>query len=651
MTRELIEMTKDRDYFYRKAKQKGDEDSWRIAKHLRNITNLRIRQAKREFVLSELERNENNAKKFWKTIREIIPDKDCATRQEILLKDGGTEIEKKDVAGFINNFFINVGNVDKSVTILQSEVTNSITSNLLGDITDVTENTFSEVSQTDVWKTVREINISKSSGLDNVSSYVIKEAFSNLIPEVTFMLNLSIRRSSFPNVWKKALVIPIPKQGNLTKVQNLRPISLLPLPGKILEKLVHRQLSFYLEGESLLVDEQHGFRRNHSTIHAVAQVTNYVNRKLDSGLPTIAVFIDFKKAFDCVQHSMLLSKLAKLNLCEGVIAWVKSYLTNRKQRVLANETYSNFLEVTQGVPQGSVLGPLFYTDDTVLYISHPNFKQALDMVQQDMNSLSQWCMLNGIAMNIEKNKTMVFGSSTVLGKLPPTEIRLGSAVITEVTSYKYLGMTLDPCLNYNLHVSKIIGSVTNKLRQFRRMRSFLNTRAALLVYKGTILPILEYGDIFLSAATAENRRRLQILQNRGLRCAPRKGIETSTTELHSEANLLRLKFRREQHLLNFMFDSAQNLKNHKTKLTSGVKTRSANKVLLKIKKPRTEKFKKSMTYVGVKKWNSLPESFHHTHSKMAYKALIAERVKERARLFAKTYSKTKLNGLEDSVSF
>ena len=127
-----------------------------------------------------------------------------------------------------------------------------------------------------------------------------------------------------------------------------------------MEKMVHEQFTAHLDSESLLAEEQHGFRKNRSTVHAVAQLTDYVCKNFDSRLPTIAASIDFKKAFDCVQHPVLLNKLADLNLSTEVREWVKSYLTDRKQRVLANNVYSSYQKITQGVPQGSVLGPLFY---------------------------------------------------------------------------------------------------------------------------------------------------------------------------------------------------------------------------------------------------------------------------------------------------
>ena len=143
-------------------------------------------------------------------------------------------------------------------------------------------------------------------------------------------------------------------------VQNYRPISLLPLPGKLLGKLVHSQVSEYLDSNLLFAETLHDFREGHPTIHSIAQLTNYISQKQDGRLPTLVTYIDFRKVFDCVQHCVLLDKLSELNMGQAVIDWVKSYLSSRVQRVYANNTYSSFRTIKQGVPQGTVLGPLFY---------------------------------------------------------------------------------------------------------------------------------------------------------------------------------------------------------------------------------------------------------------------------------------------------
>ena len=569
MTKELIEQIKDRDYFFKKAKLAGGEDAWNIAKYLRNVTNANIRQAKREFILEELKTYDNDPKKFWKVIKKIVPSGKSNQKHDILLKDEGTKVNKEDVAQFINNYFINVGNSGMSDS--QNQMQPDLTQRLVGmDIPEASKpeaHDLHKVNEGEVFRIVKDINISKSSGLENVSSYILKESFKILTPEITHMFNLSIQTSIFPTAWKQALVIPIPKTGNLTMVKNYRPISLLPLPGKILEKIIHSQLSSYLEGNLLLSDKQHGFRKGHSTIHSVAQHTEYINKKMDGGVPTLAAFVDFRKAFDCVQHPLLLDKLAQLGVSFATVSWVRSYLANRTQRVFANDTYSPYMKVTQGVPQGSMLGPLFYiiyandiskivekceialyADDTVLFTANKDFDKSVENLQEDLNMLNKWCSNNSILANTDKTKIMVFGSSTVTRKLPQFEITLSDVPLHNVTAYKYLGVTLDSRLTYNLHVNKLVNSVAAKLKQFQCMRCFLNNKAALMVYKNMLLPLLEYGDVFLSAATIVNRKRMQILQNKGLRCALNKDLETSTADLHREAKLLKLKFRKEQKL-------------------------------------------------------------------------------------------------------
>ena len=147
-----------------------------------------------------------------------------------------------------------------------------------------------------------------------------------------------------------------------------------------------------------------------------------------------------------------------------------------------------------------------YADDTVLYTSNRDFNASIRNLQEDINSLALWCTTNDIKANTDKTKVMVFGSKCTLAKVQPFEIKFVDALLQSVTTYKYLGVTLDDQLNYNLHVTRIIDSVTNKLKQFQRMRSFLSSKAAIMVNKGMILPILEYGNIFFYPTSTVNRK-------------------------------------------------------------------------------------------------------------------------------------------------
>ena len=373
------------------------------------------------------------------------------------LKHNGAKIDKDQVAQYVNDYFINVGNFNPSSPQEPNAVDESVNPE---EPCNSCIDSLSRILEKDVFKIVNDINISKSSGLENVSSFIVKEAFKILIPEVTYMYNLSISSSKFPKAWKQALVIPIPKVGNLSLVQNYRPISLLPLPGKILEKIIHQQLSDYFEQEALLTEDQHGFRKAHSTNHSVAQLTNYVCKKLDSRMPTLVAYVDFRKAFDCVQHPILLIKLVQLGVGEKVLMWIESYLSERVQKVLANDVRSTSQSIVSGMPQGSVLGPLFYiiyandvskivkkcgvalyADDTVLYTANDNFVNSISKLQEDMNSLNDWCTRNGIKANTDKTKVMVLGTPKMLEKLPKFDI--DNVPLQVVSMYKYLGITLD----------------------------------------------------------------------------------------------------------------------------------------------------------------------------------------------------------------
>ena len=644
VTNELLEQIKDTDYFYFKAKQSGDQDAWNIAKHLRNLTNANIRQAKKDFILDELEAHKSDHKKFWKSIRSVIPKDGNSSRQDILLKDGNKKIDRDKVAHFINDYFINIGRND-----MLRDSTDFDAGDSMGD-PELTQQEWSleKFTETEVFKVVQNINVSKSSGMENISSFVVKEVFTILIAEITHLFNLSVECSAFPEAWKDALVIPIPKAGNLSKVQNYRPISLLPLPGKLLEKLVHKQLSGYLENIDYLVSDQHGFRKEHSTIHSVAQLVKYTSTKTDQGLPTLVTYIDFRKAFDCVQHSILLRKIAKLNIDRNCLQWLRSYLSDRKQRVLANGTHSTFQKITQGVPQGSVLGPLFYiiyandlaksfeycrvaqyADDTALYVSNIDFRTSVARMQNDLNILSGWCKDNGIMANTDKTKVMLFGGTRIVQNLPNFELKVDNVVLNLVDTYNYLGITLDSQLNFGKHIKKVITKVSGKLNQFRRMRCFLNEKAALRVYKNMLLPVLEYGDILYTGMTKANKKKLQILQNKGLRCAMSKDRYYGTDELHVEGKLLKLKHRREEHLLSFMYDQSKIPGNLKKKKTEGVSTRSSSKILMKTRKPLTERYKKSLAYQGPKKWNALPELIQKVPTKGIFKLQISNWTKKK----------------------
>ena len=197
------------------------------------------------------------------------------------------------------------------------------------------------VSTDEVLKVCKAIDISKSSAVDGLSSKILKDAFVAIVHKLTRLFNLPLTHGKFPDQWKNATVIPLQKAGDKSDVNNLRPVFLLPLPGKILEKLVHKKLLHFLEMNNLLDHNQGGFRPNRSTINTVAKMTDMIFNAMNNKEITVAAFIDFRKAFDTVNHEILIEKLKIIGIRGNLLNWSTDYLANRTQCTLANDTKSD----------------------------------------------------------------------------------------------------------------------------------------------------------------------------------------------------------------------------------------------------------------------------------------------------------------------
>ena len=405
----------------------------------------------------------------------------------------------------------------------------------------------------------------------------------------------------------------------------------------MLEKIVHKRMMNYLKPNGILNIHQGGFREGHSTIKTVADFTDDIFLAMNNSMCTIATFVDFRKAFDTVNHSILLKKCNLLGISGTLSKWLESYLNQRKQCTVANGCMSKEREIVCGVPQGSILGPLLfllyindidyklhncgiklYADDTVLYVSADRLVDACNKLQSNLEELAQWCTLNRLSINVKKTKCMVFGSRrfTKITNLP--FLKLGSDTLHYAHNYKYLGVILDRELNFQLHLKNIYQLASHKVYVLSLLRAYLTQEAALILYKSKILPYFDYGDIFYHGTHNYLAEKLQKLQNRALRICIHAPPRSSRDFLHYTTNIPFLAYRRRAHLRNFMFTRKDNqnyidLRNISTRIHNAV-------VFINIRANLTC-FERSILWKGAREWNNLETAVRQLESRDSFKVI------------------------------
>ena len=315
------------------------------------------------------------------------------------------------------------------------------------------------ILEDEIIQVLKSINVSKSSAISNIRASVVVHAFINQIGRITKMYNGSLTLCTFPRKWKKAMVVPLPKVASPKTVSDMRPISLLPLPGKILEIIISKRLKQFLDENKILCN-RHGFRKKRSTLSAIVEFLHDVYNNLNENKDTFIVYLDLKKAFDAVSHNILLNKLKQTVLDQQTVNWFGSYLESRQQKTIIQNKCSNELGVSFGVPQGSILGPTLFTlyindlathvtskinlyaDDTIIYGTDPI------VVQSDLGKIHNWCNANLLTINCKKSQLM---RTNIINKQNvDVGLKLGDIDLEYVSEYRYLGITVDSGFEFSI---------------------------------------------------------------------------------------------------------------------------------------------------------------------------------------------------------
>ena len=282
-------------------------------------------------------------------------------------------------------------------------------------------------NEAELLKLVSSLKSNKSPGFDGIKNELIKDIIHGIVIPLVHIFNLSVSSGIVPKQLKIAKVVPIFKKGDPQTLSNYRPISLLTSFSKILEKLVYDRTVTFLNKTKIFSKFQFGFREKHTTTHAILHFVDKVAQALDNHLHTVGVFLDFSKAFDTVDHEILISKLSYYGVRGIALSWFRSYLSDRKQYVSLNGIDSSRQTICCGVPQGSLLGPLlfilyindfhlssdvlsfiFFADDSSVFFSHENPEILLDTVNSELKKVILWIHANKLSLNLQKTNYMFF---------------------------------------------------------------------------------------------------------------------------------------------------------------------------------------------------------------------------------------------------
>ena len=357
LTEDTKELIKKRDLAQATAAQTKDPDDWRLYKNLRNTVNRKKKLEKKTWEQKKLDSSENNPSTIWKNVKGWLKWGKSGPPLQ-LFHNGNFVNSPAGLAGTMNMFFIN------KIKLLRSSIheTNSDPLYKLRDsMKDRNSNIkFKAVQPKEIRNIISKLKNSKSTGVDNIDTRIIKLVADDILPAITHVVNLSIAQSVFPQCWKHAKVIPLLKKGDPMVPKTYRPVALLPVLSKILERVIFNQLVHYLDTHGLLHPHHHGSRHGHSTATALIQMYHYWTQKVDKGNMIGVMMVDLSAAFDMVDHPLLLQKLKLLGLQDDALAWMDSYLSGRTQSVIVDGCLSPPLDIECGVPQGSILGPLLY---------------------------------------------------------------------------------------------------------------------------------------------------------------------------------------------------------------------------------------------------------------------------------------------------
>mgnify|MGYP001792265277 CR=1 FL=1 len=516
-------------------------NNWSKYKRQRNLCVNLLRQNKRHYFNNLNIKSVTDSKKFWKNIKPNFVNENKAADTIILSQNEKIIKDQRIVAEEFNNYFTDI---TKSLELKKTKSFNS--NHSISDIINHFKNSesvikikeqcnenaesfsFTAFKKEEIIKILNDLP-NKSSILNDIPLSILKKYVYIYSEKLTSIFNNCLNENKFPDILKKADVTPVFKKGTATDKENFRPISTLSHLSKIFERLLYNQIeAFFIDKFS---DFLTGFRKNNSTQYALLHMVEYWKTNLNKGNHIGAIFMDLSKAFDTLNHNLLIAKLEAYGFSMDSLVFIKDYLSNRFQRCKIGDHISEWRKIKTGVPQGSILGPLLfnifindifkfvhrscicnYADDNTLYSFGKNFESIYQQLSFDFLSLKNWYYHNYLVLNPDKCYYMTFGI-----KKDNENLKIEDLTISNVNEVKVLGVVIDNQLSFTPHIKRICSNANQKLNALFRVSKQMTNEQLNLLVNAFIKSHFNYCPLIWMLCSHHSMNKINKIQERTLR--------------------------------------------------------------------------------------------------------------------------------------
>ena len=469
----------------------------------RNTLNKLLRSAKRAYYQSEFAKHTGNTKETWKTLQTLIKSKSKTDEvpNQIADENGDLLSEDVDIAEKFNSFFTEIGER------LRENIPSSSFDPLQLIPNIKAEMDLESTTEEEIISIVQGLN-NVGPGADSISSKIFKLSYQAIMRHILHLFNTCLESGIFPSTLKVAIIKPIFKSGDCHLINNYRPISILPFMSKILEKLIYHRLIKHLEENNIIHENQFGFQKNKSTFMPILLLQDAITRAFEEGEFALGLYIDIRKAFDTVNINLLLKKLHNYGIRHKSHGMLSSYLSGRTQSVKIRNSYSAYNDVTMGVPQGSILGPILfliyindlpklnddmtclsYADDTAIIFKSKSINHLQAKVNALLEQISEWFHANSLSLNVSKTYSQHYTTRSSEFKL---DVKINNFPVEEKDNIRYLGVLIDKSMKFTKHIEHISGIIGRNIGIISRVRFYIDKKTTHLLYNSLILPYLNY---------------------------------------------------------------------------------------------------------------------------------------------------------------